>query len=390
MNKSFIYFGGVTDQMKETILHQFQFNYGEFPFKYLGIPLSTKKLSLMQWTPLVNKIIARITSWTAKKLSYAGRMQLVQSVLFGIQAYWSQLFIIPTKVLKLIEAYCRSFIWSSTNTITKRALIAWEKMCLPKSAGGMRLINIHLWNQVAIAKTYWDLAHKTDKLWIRWIHSYYIKSHIVFNVSIPQQASWMIRKILAARVILEQIHTQRDSPTTANFYVHLLGNRPTAPWKNMMFNNSARPKAIVTMWIMLQNKLPTIDRLTSWGMDVNQQCKLCQQELENRKHLFTQCEFTRAIWKKLLNLIKWPLFHADTWDMHLEWTLKQSKGKSHNAQLFKLIYVECSYAIWMERNQRTFEEKRKNYEEITKEIAYMCTLRDPLAISTQLQQSLLF
>ncbi|XP_055825503.1 uncharacterized protein LOC129894035 [Solanum dulcamara] len=248
MNKSSIYFGGVTDQMKETILHQFQFNYGEFPFKYLGIPLSTKKLSLTQWTPLVNKIVARITSWTAKKLSYAGRKQLVQSVLFGIQAYWSQLFIIPTKVLKLIEAYCRSFIWSGTNTITKRALIAWEKI---------------------------------------WIHSYYIKSHTVFNVPIPQQASWMVKKILAARVILEQIHTQRDSPTTANFYVHLLGNRPIAPWKNMMFNNSARPKAIVTMWIMLQNKLPTTDRLTSWGMNVNQQCKLCQQDLENREHLFT-------------------------------------------------------------------------------------------------------
>ncbi|XP_055814275.1 uncharacterized protein LOC129883688 [Solanum dulcamara] len=263
-------------------------------------------------------------------------------------------------------------------------------MCLPKSAGGMRLINIHLWNQAAIAKTCWDLAHKTDKLWIRWIHSYYIKSHTVFNVPVPQHASWMVKKILAARVIPKQIHTQRDSPTTANFYVHLLGNRPTAPWKNMMFNNSARPKAIVTMWIMLQNKLPTTDRLTSWGIDVNQQCKLCQQDLENREHLFTQCEFTRAIWKKLLNWIKWPLFHADAWDMHLEWTLKQSKGKSHNAQLFKLIYAECSYAIWMERNQRTFEEKRRNYEEITKEIAYMCTLRAPLAISTRLQQSLLF
>ncbi|XP_016505979.2 uncharacterized protein LOC107823783 [Nicotiana tabacum] len=44
-----------------------------------------------------------ISSWTAKKLSYAGRIQLVQTVIFNIQAYWAQIFIIPAKVIKAIE-----------------------------------------------------------------------------------------------------------------------------------------------------------------------------------------------------------------------------------------------------------------------------------------------
>ncbi|XP_015158439.1 uncharacterized protein [Solanum tuberosum] len=154
MNKSSIYFGGAVVQEKLNILQQSGFGCGDFPFKYLCVPLSTKKLTIMQWSPLVNKIIARISSWTAKKLSYAGRIQLVQSVLFGIQAYWSQLFTISAKVLKLIESYCISFTWSGSNTITKRALIAWDKVCLPKSVGGMNLINIRMWNQAAIAKTY--------------------------------------------------------------------------------------------------------------------------------------------------------------------------------------------------------------------------------------------
>jgi len=35
---------------------------------------------------------------------------------------------------------------------------------------------LHLWNKAAIAKTFWDLTHKQDKMWIRWIHSFYIKS----------------------------------------------------------------------------------------------------------------------------------------------------------------------------------------------------------------------
>lgn len=109
--KSSIYFGGVAQIERDTILLQLGYGHGQLPFKYLGIPLSTKKLSILQWQPLIQKIINRITSWTSKKLSYAGRVQLVQSLIFGIQAYWAQLFPIPTYVLKVIDGLCRSYVW---------------------------------------------------------------------------------------------------------------------------------------------------------------------------------------------------------------------------------------------------------------------------------------
>ena len=125
----------------------------------------------MQWKPLIDKIIAKISSWTAKKLSYVGRVQLVQTVLFGIQAFWAQLYIIPTKILKLIEGYYRSNVWSGSNEITKKSLIAWSRICLPKASGGLNLINQAVWNKDAIAKKRRDLSHKRDKLCIRWIHA---------------------------------------------------------------------------------------------------------------------------------------------------------------------------------------------------------------------------
>lgn len=46
-----------------------------------------------------------------KKLSYTGRTQLVQTVLFGVQAYWAQLLLLPAQVLKTIDAFCRSYLW---------------------------------------------------------------------------------------------------------------------------------------------------------------------------------------------------------------------------------------------------------------------------------------
>ncbi|XP_070031557.1 uncharacterized protein [Nicotiana tomentosiformis] len=154
LGKSSVYFGGVKQDVKKRILDHLGFEQDSLPFKYLGIPLSTKKIALIQWQPLIEKITAKISSWTTKKLSYDGRVQLVQSVIFGIQAYRAQLFILPAKVLKMIEALCRRYIWLGTNTITKKALVTWEKICTPKSAGGLNLINLPLWNKAGIAKTF--------------------------------------------------------------------------------------------------------------------------------------------------------------------------------------------------------------------------------------------
>lgn len=167
LRKSSVYFRGVTQCEKDSILQRLGYTNGELPFEYLWIPLSTKKLTLMQCQPLVEKIVTRISSWATKKLSYAGRCQLVQSVLFGIQAYWTQLFFLPTKVAKLIEGYCRSYLWSGTYTITKKALVAWSRVCTPKSVGGLTLISLQFWNKEVILKSCWDVSKKLDKLWIK-------------------------------------------------------------------------------------------------------------------------------------------------------------------------------------------------------------------------------
>ena len=109
-------------------MQQLGYRMEELPFKYLGVPLSTKKFTIIQRYPLIDKIMARIKSWTTKKLSYAGRTQLIKTVLFGVQSYWAQIFIITAKIIKVIEGLCRSYLWSGVVYLTKKALIAWEKV----------------------------------------------------------------------------------------------------------------------------------------------------------------------------------------------------------------------------------------------------------------------
>ncbi|XP_070057679.1 uncharacterized protein [Nicotiana tomentosiformis] len=250
-SKSAIYYGGVSEESKQEIQQAIGYRQGELPFRYLGIHLATRKLKLVEWQPLITKITARISSWIAKKLSYAGRVQLVKSVLFGIQSYWAQLFIIPAKVMKAIEGYCRSFIWSGTNVITIKSLVAWSKMCMPKSAEGLNLTNLKLWNKAAMITICWDLKTKKDTLWIKWIHEYYIKSQTLESMTIPQQASWMVKKILKARDNLRYVQLEylKNKSMIRSIYLNMVGELPKVTWKNIMCGNEARPKAVFITWL---------------------------------------------------------------------------------------------------------------------------------------------
>lgn len=100
-------------------------------------------------------------------------------------------------MIKLIEAHYRSYLWSGTNNITERALVAWDKVYTPKSIGGLNLINIKLWNKAAIAKITWDLASKKDKLWIRWIHNYYIKANTIYTTNMLGPTFWYVGLIMS-------------------------------------------------------------------------------------------------------------------------------------------------------------------------------------------------
>lgn len=80
------------------------------PFKYLIVPLSTTKLSIIQCQSFIQKILHKIDSWTSKLLIYVGKVQLINSVLFGMPTYWCQIFLTPNKFSNsfrhCVELFC--------------------------------------------------------------------------------------------------------------------------------------------------------------------------------------------------------------------------------------------------------------------------------------------
>lgn len=57
------------------------------PIRYLGLPLLEKKLKHSHFSALIESIRERVDCWKSKFLSFAGRLELIRSVLYSIQYF---------------------------------------------------------------------------------------------------------------------------------------------------------------------------------------------------------------------------------------------------------------------------------------------------------------
>lgn len=280
-----MYCAGIQEGEKKEIIDFLKYSSGSSPVRYLGVPLSSKKLTIDQCAPLINKITARIQTWTARMLSYSGRLQLIRAVLMGMQAFWTQLFILPQRIIKRIEAICRSFLWTGSAQVSKKALVAWGEICLPKCSGGMNLMNLKIWNQAAITKLLWAMYEDKEKLWVRWVQTYYIKNQDVRTMSIPQQAAWIIRKIINMRKFIPIIGSWSKVKKNGKYsikevYKMLSRTHEKVHWKSIICGNKASPRIVFIAWLALNGKLYTKEKVATWNTTVDQTCVLCSENNE--------------------------------------------------------------------------------------------------------------
>ena len=71
---------------------------GGFPFIYLGLLISDRKLNIEQWNFLVNKLAAKVEVWMGRFLSSGGRLILSNSCLEALPTYDMGLFLLQDGV----------------------------------------------------------------------------------------------------------------------------------------------------------------------------------------------------------------------------------------------------------------------------------------------------
>lgn len=108
---------------------------GFWPVRYVGVPLFSGKLTVKDCTSIIDKVAARIKVWSARFLTFAGRLQLINSMLTNLYQYWCDVFLLPTKVIKAIEQLCCSFLWKGDVVCVQRAKVNWELVCRLRKEG---------------------------------------------------------------------------------------------------------------------------------------------------------------------------------------------------------------------------------------------------------------
>lgn len=151
LSKSTAYFRNVPENVKCNILMVMPFNEGVLPAKYLGVPLASRKLYKDDCKYLIECVRKRINDWRNKCLSYAGRLQLISSVLSSLQVYWASIFILPINVCDTIDRMLKNFLWSGSDEDAGIASVSWKDICVPKCQGGLGLRPLQKWNEALMS-----------------------------------------------------------------------------------------------------------------------------------------------------------------------------------------------------------------------------------------------
>jgi len=81
-----------------TYMELFGCKQGDFPMKYLGIPIQYKKLRNSDWRVIEERVEKRLSSWKGKHLSIGGRLTLINSVLSSLPMYMMSFFAMFLKI----------------------------------------------------------------------------------------------------------------------------------------------------------------------------------------------------------------------------------------------------------------------------------------------------
>ncbi|KAL0386411.1 UNVERIFIED_CONTAM: Retrovirus-related Pol polyprotein from transposon TNT 1-94 [Sesamum latifolium] len=110
--------------LRDALLAILDFKERHLPLRYLGLPLLASRLPIADCQPILQKIDGRIKGWDGVLLSFAGRVQLIKSVLSALQIYWAMAFILPKHVIKEIEKRLRTFLWKGNTAVGYAKVLA--------------------------------------------------------------------------------------------------------------------------------------------------------------------------------------------------------------------------------------------------------------------------
>ncbi|KAL7586020.1 hypothetical protein Lser_V15G46368 [Lactuca serriola] len=443
-SKSHIFFGNVKANVKSRILDTLPFVEGKLPMRYLGIPLISTRLFIRDCKRLVDKVRCRLGDWRNKFLSYAGRLQLISSVLYSLPVYWASCLLIPAAITKEIEKLMKNFLWDCDESKKGRAKVAWSSICKPLEYGGLGLRNLRAWNKTILSKRIWMILSNFDSIWVKWIKNYVLKGRCFWDVHEKQDLSWSWRNLIRLRpyfrnhfcskvgngvntfmwyddwhslgalsyvlspreianagfritdkvkdvimdnswfwpsewlslipqlndfqlpkldlLVNDRVLWRKRNGQEVEFEIHqvwkdLSNCGQKVPWAHIVWFKQSIPRFSFILWLAIQERLMTQDRMRFWDKNKNLKCSLCNVQPDSHNHLFFDCNFSSFVWKIVKDKVG-IRSNSHGWKELIEEFQILFKGKSIRIFIMKIAFAASVYYIWRERNCRLFRKGR--------------------------------
>ncbi|XP_071700523.1 uncharacterized protein [Rutidosis leptorrhynchoides] len=468
VDKSTIFMGNVASNIKQGICGLMPFDIGSFPARYLGLPLITTRLYHKDCHSLLDKAKKRIKDWKNRVLSFAGRLQLIQSVLSSLQVYWMSMFMLPKSVIFDLEKLFRDFLWCGYDLSKGIAKVAWRDVCCAKSQGGLGIKPLHNWNKTLIAKHVWNLVSFKKSLWVEWIYANKLKGKNFWDMGIDYNASSCWRGIINMRDVLRKhiFHSVGDGRNTSFWFdiwhpsgplcsivgkpyinsfglarncklndllvegewlwpydliekfdvslscynpiinlnandhvkwrdkngvlkdfsvgaawLDLCDDRSDVLWHKMVWFSQNIPRHAFILWLAVNGRLSTQDRMENWGLQHNQVCPLCKQVRDSHTHLFIDCIYSKEVWQgfkgkaKMDDIIDIILSGGISWSYVANLVATKRCNKSLWSVIRRLVFAAIIYMLWSERNFRIYQDTHRSVGVLIKAIFEVVRLR---------------
>ncbi|XP_042426162.1 uncharacterized protein LOC122014031 [Zingiber officinale] len=306
--------------------------------------MASKKLKIADYAPLIDALSRRINAWPKLTLSYAGRAQLIQYVLQGVECYWMSILPLPIGVVERIYSLCRSFLWTS-----KHPPIAWLEMCRPKEEGGLGFRELIAWNTALLSRVLWRLHDQQDALWIRWVHHTYLQDTDIWRWRAKHTDSPLLKRLAQIR---DQMVASAGSIEAAQhllhgwFSQHTLSRRGISqaydffrdtgvhvPWAGTVWKKHIQPSHRFTLWLLAHRRAE-----------------------ETQEHLFFGCLQIRQLWDRIRDWLHMT-HEMTTYRRMLRIYMRHYRGtgllvRARHAAMAALIHY-----VWQARSHLRFESE---------------------------------
>ncbi|GJW69799.1 hypothetical protein Tco_0126716 [Tanacetum coccineum] len=276
-----------------------------------SVKVVKRALDMFNCKSLIDKVKLKVSDWKNRMVSYAGRLQLIASILSSMQVYWASVFILPKSVIKEVNKLLKGFLWL--------------------------LMANHLWN----------IASMKESLWVKWINVFRLKGESIWDVDCENNSSYGWKQILSLR---DKMRNHSTSVPLPNFDQEvknvILWKTKAGQCGNFSTNNA---------W----NDWRSSGSIVEW-------CDSIWFSNYTTKHSFIFW-MSVQVWKVLKSASNQNSL-PDKWDDIISTLANQKHNKSIKSVLRRLTLKACVYYIWQERNKRIFTSDKKNSNELVAEV----------------------